>query len=75
MTQLVQVALYDLPDKNCAARSAPVLDFTVANNGQAGYMAFIDQVAAIIARGCLAAGCGIVVRLLNTVNQCIPEFG
>ncbi|GJJ14227.1 Beta-glucosidase cel3A [Clathrus columnatus] len=43
--QLVQAVIYDLPDRDCAAESSAG-EFSLANNGSALYMQYIDNIAA-----------------------------
>jgi cellulose 1,4-beta-cellobiosidase len=45
--QLVQIVVYDLPDRDCAA-DASNGEFSIANGGQANYFNYIDQLAAAI---------------------------
>ncbi|PSR83042.1 hypothetical protein PHLCEN_2v5846 [Hermanssonia centrifuga] len=45
--QLVQIVIYDLPDRDCAAKASNG-EFTIADNGQANYENYIDQVVAQI---------------------------
>jgi len=45
--QLVQIVVYDLPDRDCAAYSSNG-EFSIANNGVANYKKYIDQLAAQI---------------------------
>ncbi|KAF8192024.1 cellobiohydrolaseII [Mycena galopus ATCC 62051] len=40
---LVQIILYDLPDRDCAA-AASNGEYSIANNGQANYFNYIDQI-------------------------------
>lgn len=42
---IVQIVVYDLPDRDCAA-AASNGEFTVANNGLANYENYIDQIVA-----------------------------
>jgi len=44
---LVQIVVYDLPDRDCAALASNG-EFTIANNGQANYFNYIDQIVAQI---------------------------
>ncbi|KAJ7481181.1 cellobiohydrolaseII [Mycena galericulata] len=44
---LVQIIVYDLPDRDCAA-AASNGEFTIADNGQANYFNYIDQIVAQI---------------------------
>jgi cellulose 1,4-beta-cellobiosidase len=44
---LVQIVVYDLPDRDCAALASNG-EFTIANNGQANYHNYIDQIVAQI---------------------------
>jgi cellulose 1,4-beta-cellobiosidase len=46
---LVQIVVYDLPDRDCAA-DASNGEFTIADNGQADYFNYIDQIVAQITR-------------------------
>ena len=43
--QLVQIVVYDLPDRDCAAKASNG-EFSIANNGQANYYSYIDQIVA-----------------------------
>ncbi|KDQ61110.1 glycoside hydrolase family 6 protein [Jaapia argillacea MUCL 33604] len=43
--QLVQIVVYDLPDRDCAAGSSDG-EFTIADNGVANYEAYIDSIVA-----------------------------
>ena len=43
--QLVQIVVYDLPDRDCAAKASNG-EFSIANNGQANYYNYIDQIVA-----------------------------
>nr|AAB32942.1 exocellobiohydrolase [Phanerodontia chrysosporium] len=45
--QLVQIVIYDLPDRDCAAKASNG-EFSIANNGQANYENYIDQIVAQI---------------------------
>lgn len=42
-SQILQVVIYDLPNKNCASASSDA-EFTVANNGLANYENFIETI-------------------------------
>jgi cellulose 1,4-beta-cellobiosidase len=44
---LVQIVVYDLPDRDCSA-DASNGEFTIADNGQANYFNYIDQIVAQI---------------------------
>nr|ADN88317.1 cellobiohydrolase II [Neolentinus lepideus] len=44
---IVQIVVYDLPDRDCAA-AASNGEFSIANNGLANYETYIDQLAAQI---------------------------
>ncbi|KAF8315162.1 cellobiohydrolaseII [Clavulina sp. PMI_390] len=44
---LVQIVIYDLPDRDCAA-AASNGEYSIANNGAANYKAYIDAIAAQI---------------------------
>jgi cellulose 1,4-beta-cellobiosidase len=46
---LVQIVVYDLPDRDCAA-AASNGEFTIADNGLANYETYIDQLVAQIQR-------------------------
>lgn len=48
-TTLFQVVLYDIPDRDCH-NAASTGEFSVPNNGVAGYKTFIDSVATVITR-------------------------
>ncbi|KAH7911414.1 glycoside hydrolase family 6 protein [Hygrophoropsis aurantiaca] len=45
--QLLQIVVYDLPDRDCAAKSSNG-EFTIADNGQTNYFNYIDQIVAQI---------------------------
>ncbi|KAI0093900.1 cellobiohydrolase II [Irpex rosettiformis] len=45
--QLLQIVVYDLPDRDCAAKASNG-EFSIANNGQANYENYIDQIVAAI---------------------------
>ena len=45
--QLVQIVIYDLPNRDCHAKASNG-EFTIANNGVANYENYIDQIVAII---------------------------
>jgi cellulose 1,4-beta-cellobiosidase len=45
--QIVQIVVYDLPDRDCAA-DASNGEFSIADNGEANYYNYIDQIAAAI---------------------------
>lgn len=45
--QLLQIVIYDLPDRDCAAKASNG-EFSIANNGQANYYNYIDQIVAQI---------------------------
>lgn len=45
--QVVQIVVYDLPDRDCAAKASNG-EFSIANNGQANYYNYIDQLVAQI---------------------------
>lgn len=47
--QLVQIVVYDLPDRDCAALASNG-EFSIADNGQANYFNYIDQLVAQIKR-------------------------
>ena len=49
--QLVQIVVYDLPDRDCAAKASNG-EFSIVNNGQANYFNYIDQLVAQIKREC-----------------------
>jgi cellulose 1,4-beta-cellobiosidase len=44
---LVQIVVYDLPDRDCAALASNG-EFSIANNGQANYHNYIDEIVAQI---------------------------
>lgn len=46
---LVQIVVYDLPDRDCAALASNG-EFSIADNGEANYRGYIDQLTAIIAK-------------------------
>lgn len=41
--QLVQIVVYDLPDRDCAANASNG-EFSIADNGEANYHDYIDQI-------------------------------
>ncbi|EIN07098.1 cellobiohydrolaseII [Punctularia strigosozonata HHB-11173 SS5] len=45
--QLVQIVVYDLPDRDCAAKASNG-EFSIADNGQANYFNYMDQIVAQI---------------------------
>ena len=45
--QVVQIVVYDLPDRDCAAKASNG-EFSIANNGAANYENYIDQIVAQI---------------------------
>ncbi|KAJ3541305.1 hypothetical protein NM688_g6105 [Phlebia brevispora] len=45
--QIVQIVVYDLPDRDCAAKASNG-EFTISDNGQANYENYIDQIVAQI---------------------------
>ncbi|KAH8099595.1 cellobiohydrolase II [Cristinia sonorae] len=45
--QIVQIVVYDLPDRDCAAKASNG-EFSIANNGQANYEDYIDKLVAQI---------------------------
>lgn len=45
--QLVQIVVYDLPDRDCAANASNG-EFSIADNGEANYHNYIDQIVAQI---------------------------
>ncbi|KAI0782761.1 cellobiohydrolase II [Abortiporus biennis] len=47
--QLVQIVVYDLPDRDCAAKASNG-EFSIADNGQANYENYIDQLVAQITK-------------------------
>ena len=47
--QLVQIVVYDLPDRDCAAKASNG-EFSIANNGQANYQSYIDGLVGQIQR-------------------------
>ncbi|KAF4603087.1 Beta-glucosidase cel3A [Pleurotus pulmonarius] len=47
--QLVQIVVYDLPDRDCAALASNG-EFSIANNGLANYKNYVDQIVAQIAQ-------------------------
>lgn len=46
--QLLQIVVYDLPDRDCAALASNG-EFSVADGGIAKYQNYIDQIATVIA--------------------------
>ena len=48
-SQLLQIVIYDLPDRDCAAKASNG-EFSIADNGQANYYNYIDQIVAQIQR-------------------------
>lgn len=48
---IVPIVIYDLPDRDCAA-DASNGEFSIADNGQANYENYIDQIVAQIQRQC-----------------------
>ena len=46
---LVQIVVYDLPDRDCAALASNG-EFSIANNGLANYKTYINQLVAQIKR-------------------------
>lgn len=46
---LVQIVIYDLPDRDCAALASNG-EFSIANNGLNNYFTYIDQLAAEVKR-------------------------
>jgi len=46
--QLLQIVVYDLPDRDCAALASNG-EFSVADDGVAKYKNYVDQIAALIA--------------------------
>ena len=46
--QLLQIVVYDLPDRDCAALASNG-EFSVADGGVAKYQNYIDQISAVIA--------------------------
>ena len=50
--QLVQIVVYDLPDRDCAAKASNG-EFSIANNGQANYFSYIDALVAQISSALL----------------------
>lgn len=47
--QIVQIVVYDLPDRDCAAKASNG-EFSVDNGGQALYFKYIDSIVALIKR-------------------------
>lgn len=47
--QLVQIVVYDLPDRDCAAKASNG-EFSIANNGQANYQTYIDGIVSAVKR-------------------------
>jgi cellulose 1,4-beta-cellobiosidase len=45
---VLQIVVYDLPNRDCAAKASNG-EFTIANNGEANYKNYIDQIAAQVA--------------------------
>ncbi|TBU35662.1 cellobiohydrolaseII [Dichomitus squalens] len=45
--QLVQIVVYDLPDRDCAAKASNG-EFSIADNGEQNYYDYIDQIVAQI---------------------------
>ena len=45
--QLLQIVIYDLPDRDCAAKASNG-EFSIADNGEANYKNYIDQIVAQI---------------------------
>lgn len=43
--QIVPIVVYDLPDRDCAAKASNG-EFSIADNGQANYENYIDQIVA-----------------------------
>lgn len=47
--QLLQIVVYDLPDRDCAAKASNG-EFSIADNGLANYQNYIDQIVAAVKR-------------------------
>lgn len=60
---LVQIVVYDLPDRDCAA-DASNGEFTIADNGQADYFNYIDQIVEQIAGKYLRASPAYAFELM-----------
>nr|BAG48183.1 cellobiohydrolase II [Irpex lacteus] len=45
--QLLQIVVYDLPDRDCAAKASNG-EFSIADNGLANYQNYIDQIVAAV---------------------------
>jgi len=45
--QLVQIVVYDLPNRDCHAKASNG-EFSIANNGVANYEGYIDKIVAVI---------------------------
>lgn len=60
---LVQIVIYDLPNRDCASKAkSPGGEFTIANNGVSNYMSYIDQIASVISGG------SVSIRLPSAVR-------
>ena len=46
---VVQIVIYDLPDRDCAALASNG-EFSISDNGQANYFNYIDQIVTILKR-------------------------
>ncbi len=46
-TTLVQIVIYDLPNRDCHAKASNG-EYTIANNGVANYEAYIDAISAAL---------------------------
>nr|AAL15037.1 cellobiohydrolase II [Lentinus sajor-caju]AAL15038.1 cellobiohydrolase II [Lentinus sajor-caju] len=66
--QLVQIVVYDLPDRDCAALASNG-EFSIANNGLANYKNYVDQIVAQIARTC----CPLVTSAITDL-ACLSEY-
>lgn len=57
---LVQIVVYDLPDRDCAALASNG-EFTIANNGLQNYYTYVDQLVAQIKSKFFLGSCGLPV--------------
>ena len=72
--QLVQIVVYDLPDRDCAAKASNG-EFQVNNGGQALYFNYIDQlVAQIKGKHAHAVASEITDILSSSISLC-PRCG
>lgn len=65
--QLVQIVVYDLPDRDCAAKASNG-EFSIADGGEAKYYDYIDQLVAQIK--CMYIFISSFILMIYSINAC-----